>query len=131
MSITKEKNLFWTVAGCVKTGMMDFIIIKNLILQNNLYVIPESYQVMFLVEQECQKAENMNLFTASYGKFVILDEFESVQSQTTQNVRIKKLDILLSHLRKQYPYYNIICNMFQPLSEFQRIYSPEKLNINY
>lgn len=51
-----------------------------------IYVIPETYRAMTLVVGECLKVEAINLFTTSYGKHVVLDEFEATQIQVTNNV---------------------------------------------
>ncbi|XP_049940877.1 dynein axonemal heavy chain 1-like, partial [Schistocerca serialis cubense] len=74
------------VKGCIGTGMNDFIGKKSNLPQLTIYAIPESYHAMLHIVEECDKVANMNLFTSAFGKFVPLEEFESTQTHTTENV---------------------------------------------
>lgn len=53
----------------------------------NIYVVPETYLAMTFVVGECLKVAQMSLFTSNYGsKFVSLEEFISIQNQTSNIV---------------------------------------------
>ncbi|XP_044254832.1 dynein axonemal heavy chain 1-like isoform X2 [Tribolium madens] len=70
-----------------KTGMKSFSGMCEYFKWMNIYVTPETYRAMFLVVGECLKIEQMSLFTKSYGiKHITLEEFDTVQSQCTNNV---------------------------------------------
>lgn len=71
----------------LKTGMRSFIGMRDYFKWMNIYVIPETYRAMFFVVGECLKGEQMSLFTKSYGiKHITLEEFDTVQTQCTNNV---------------------------------------------
>ncbi|XP_074037842.1 dynein axonemal heavy chain 1 isoform X2 [Leptinotarsa decemlineata] len=77
--------------GRIDTQMENFAEVRKYFRWYNIYVIPETYLAMSYVVGECIKASQMSLFTANYGtKYVTLDEFDSLQTQTS-NVTIKQL----------------------------------------
>lgn len=51
-----------------------------------LYVIDETYLGMMHVVTACLKVYSMNFFTANYGKSISLEEFDSIQTNCTNNV---------------------------------------------
>lgn len=62
----------------------------------NVFCIPESHRALYLIVKECKKVENQLLFTANLGaKTVTLDEFESLQRQTSESVSFLKNIFLL------------------------------------
>ncbi|PSN46069.1 hypothetical protein C0J52_02287, partial [Blattella germanica] len=72
--------------GCVSTGMDNFLGTKQYMKWFSLFVIPEAFNAMAMVVDECYKISIMNLYTLNFGKFVPLDEFEVAQVQNTFNV---------------------------------------------
>nr|CAD7442364.1 unnamed protein product [Timema bartmani] len=68
---------------CLPTQMNDFQGTRAQLRWLNLFVIPESYQAMCHVVDECRKVTAMSLFNLNFGKNINLDEFLSVQTQAT------------------------------------------------
>nr|CAD7200075.1 unnamed protein product [Timema douglasi] len=90
--------------GCLPTQMNDFQGTRAQLRWLNLFVIPESYQAMCHVVNECRKVAAMSLFNLSFGKNINLDEFLSVQTQATNSMfslcskkRAAHWDFLLPH----------------------------------
>nr|CAD7403048.1 unnamed protein product [Timema cristinae] len=75
-------------SGCLPTQMNDFQGTRAQLRWLNLFVIPESYQAMCHVVNECRKVTAMSLFNFSFGKNINLDEFLSVQTQATNAKKI-------------------------------------------
>ncbi|KAG5868936.1 Dynein heavy chain 1, partial [Gonioctena quinquepunctata] len=75
----------------IVTGMRNFAEIRKYFRWYNIYVLPETYMAMSYVVAECLRVGQMSLFTMNYGtKYVTLEEFDSLQTQTT-NITIKQL----------------------------------------
>lgn len=69
--------------------MINFHEVRDYFRWYNIYIIPETYLAMSYVVGECLKTAQMSLYTTNYGaKFVTLEEFESIQAQTTNIVSI-------------------------------------------
>lgn len=65
----------------------DFEKKKKFFAWYNIYVVPETYFAMSYVVGECLKVAQMSLFNASYGsRYVTLDEFHTIQTQTSNIV---------------------------------------------
>ncbi|KAK6626145.1 hypothetical protein RUM43_006450 [Polyplax serrata] len=67
-----------------------------------LYVIDETYLGMMHVVTACLKVYSMNFFTANYGKSISLEEFDSIQTNCTNN--------LIKYLRKDWV-DNVVTNV--------------------
>lgn len=77
-----------------KTEMEDFRGTKEKFSWWWLYVIDETYLGMMHVVTACLKVCSMNFFTASFGKSVSLEEFDSIQTSNTQNVSSSTFNFL-------------------------------------
>lgn len=79
--------MFFLFSEKIETGMANFKEIRDYFRWYNIYVIPETYLAVSYVVGECLKISQMSLFTANYGaKFVTLEEFEAIQTQSTNIV---------------------------------------------
>lgn len=76
------------VKSKIDTGMIDFEGTRSRLKKWWLYVIDETYLGMMNVVKACLKLGSFNFFTASFGKHVSLEEFESVQTNCTNTVSI-------------------------------------------
>lgn len=70
---------------CV-TEMEDFQGVRHRLKKWWLYVAEQTYHGMMHVVTACLKLNNLNFFNANFGKYVTLEVFESVQTDSTQNV---------------------------------------------
>lgn len=73
--------------GRVSTEMQDFERMKEYFRWISIWVVPDTHRAMTLVVEKCLELENLALFTTSYGKYVQLEEFESVESHFCDTVR--------------------------------------------
>ncbi|XP_060531534.1 dynein axonemal heavy chain 1-like [Cylas formicarius] len=92
-TITNDKYQLSPKRDVITTGINaeDFAKKRKYYSWYQIYVVPETYRAISHVVAECLKMAQMSLFSANYGiKYVTLDEFNAIQSQTS-NIIMKQL----------------------------------------
>lgn len=82
----EHQNFCAPPKSLIETGMENFQETRNKLKWWWLYVLDETYLGMVHVVAACLSIRTLNFFTSSLGKGVSLEEFESIQNNTTTSV---------------------------------------------